>query len=128
MRAEKGEELISELLRFFSDTKHPSASFTVIGATSDVELGFYSLTKKEYHWKNFVGEYEITGGVGNIAYFEGKPVVHLHTTIADADFKAFGGHVRRLVVGATCEVTLLFHENVHEREFVPEIGLNLWKL
>lgn len=129
VRFEKGEELVSGLIEVFSQMNEKrSGTFNVIGATTDIELGFYSLHKKEYHWKSFVGEYEVTGGVGNISYFDGKPVVHLHTTIADAEFSAFGGHVRKLVVGATCEVSLVFHDKVLERESVPEIGLNLWKL
>ncbi len=128
IRFERGEELISGMQKLFPEESYKSGSFTVIGATTNIELGFYSLDTKQYHWRSFVGEYEVTGGVGNIAYFEGKPVVHLHTTIADADFTAFGGHVRKFIVGATCEVTLVFHENTLEREFVSEIGLNLWKL
>ena len=129
VRFEKGEELISGLIEVISqmDAKK-SGAFNVIGATTDIELGFYSLNKKEYHWKSFVGEYEVTGGVGNISYFDGRPVVHLHTTIADAEFSVFGGHVRKLVVGATCEVSLIFHDKVQEREPVDKIGLNLWKL
>ena len=128
LRLERGEELISKLISLFLEGKQKTGSFTVIGATTDTELGFYSLEKKVYHWKSFAGEYEITGGVGNISFFEGKPVVHLHTTIADAEFNAYGGHVRKLVVGATCEVSLVFHDKVLEREGVEEIGLNLWKL
>lgn len=128
VRFEKGEELVSGLLGIFSKEERKTGSFTVIGATSEIELGFYSLEKKAYHWQTFIGEYEITGGVGNISHFEGSPIVHLHTTIADEAFRAFGGHVRKLVVGATCEVSLVFHDEKLEREFVPEIGLNLWKL
>jgi predicted DNA-binding protein with PD1-like motif len=128
IRFERGDELISGLIDLFSLDNSKSGTFTVIGATTSIELGFYTLEKKEYHWREFIGEFEVTGGVGNISYFEGKPVVHLHSTIADAEFNAFGGHVRKLVVGATCEVTIRFHENTLEREFIPEIGLNLWKL
>lgn len=128
MRFEHGDELISGLIEHFSQGNGESGSFTVIGATTSIELGFYTLEKKEYHWRDFIGEFEITGGVGNISYFNGKPVVHLHTTIADAQFNAFGGHVRKLIVGATCEVAVHFHEQKLEREFIPEIGLNLWKL
>jgi predicted DNA-binding protein with PD1-like motif len=127
MRLERGEELITALV----DLTHGSErtfSFTVIGATTDVELGFYHLEKKEYSWKRFVGEFEVVGGVGNSALFGNEPFVHLHATIADEDFRAYGGHVRKLIVGATCEVSVVFHEEPLRRERDEEIGLNLWDL
>ena len=123
-----GEELVTELVRFCSESGIKAGSFTAIGATTKIMLGFYSLEKKQYHWKEFSGEFEITGGVGNIALFEGKPVVHMHTSIADAAFNAFGGHVKSLVVGATCEVVLTAYEEMLERKSDVGVGLNLWGL
>ncbi len=121
-----GEELVSCLVQFCTNNHIVAGSFTAIGATTKVSLGFYSLHKKEYHWKEFLGEFEITGGVGNIAVFEEKPVIHMHTTIADEEFNAFGGHVKSLVVGATCEVVLTTYAEPLERKFDEKVGLNLW--
>ena len=127
LRYERGEELVSCLAAFAREVGR-TGSFTVIGATSEIELGFYHLDRKEYEWKVFSGEFEVTGGVGNIAFHGEDPIVHLHTTIADNRFAAFGGHVRRLIVGATCEVSLSFHPDKLERAMDDGIGLKLWEL
>ncbi len=124
-RFEKGDELMSTLVKFISDNQKPFASFTLIGATTDVELGFFSLKDKAYHWRNFTGEFEIVGGVGNISLYEEKPMIHLHITIADDEYRAYGGHVRKLIVGATCELTLFTSKVEIERKFDEGTGLNL---
>ncbi len=128
LRFEKGDELMSTLVKFIADNQTSFASFTLIGATTEVELGFFSLKDKAYHWKNFTGEYEIVAGVGNVATHEEKPMIHLHITIADDEFHAYGGHVRKLIVGATCELTLYTSEVRIERKFDEETGLNLLEL
>lgn len=124
-RFEKGDELMSILEKFIADNQAHFASFTLVGATTNVELGFFSLKEKEYHWRNFTGEYEIVGSVGNIALHEEKPMIHLHITIADDEYRAYGGHVRKLIVGATCELTLSTSQERIERKFDEETGLNL---
>lgn len=128
LRFEKGDELMSCLEQFSLENKVSFASFTLLGATTDVQLGFFSLADKQYHWKNFTGEFEIVGGVGNIAHCETKPMIHLHITIADAEYQTFGGHVKRLVVGATCELTLFSSNEYIERKFDEVVGLNLLEL
>ena len=128
LRLVTGEELVAQLIEFFIEQELQAATFTAIGATTEITLGFYSLGKKEYHWKEFSGEFEIMGGVGNISTFEGKPVVHMHTSISDEEMKAFGGHVKRLVVGATCEVVLQVYAEQLVREADAAVGLNLWGL
>ena len=125
LRFEKGDELMSVLVKFIADNQLPFASFTLIGATTDVELGFFSLKDKDYKWKNFTGEYEIVGGVGNISLLEEKPMIHLHITIADDEYRTHGGHVRKLIVGATCELTLFVSKERIERKFDEVVGLNL---
>ncbi len=128
LKLSTGEELVAGLIEFCISNHIVAGSFTAIGATTKTMLGFYSLEKKEYHWKEFSGEFEITGGVGNISFFEGKPVIHMHTSIADEVFNAFGGHVKSLVVGATCEVVLTTYAEPLERKLDAQVGLNLWGL
>ncbi len=124
----RGEELVSSLKNFSIQNDVRAGTFTVIGATTKIELGFYSLGHKEYSWKLFEGEFEVTGAGGNIGMFQEEVVIHLHATIADINFNAYGGHVRSMVVGATCEVVITIFDEMIERKFDEDIGLNLWNI
>ena len=128
VRFEAGEEMIALLKKFCKENDFRAAAFTAIGATTKIELGFYELSSKRYHWKEFSGEYEVTGGVGNISIFENDIVIHMHTSIADITYRAYGGHVRSLVVGATLEVVLTRFGDAIERKSDEKIGLNLWSI
>lgn len=103
-------------------------TFTIIGAVSHIELGYYTLAEKQYHWKTFDGEFEILSGVGNIALHDGKPMIHLHGAFSGTDFAAFGGHVRNAIVAASAEVMAVAGEGTLERKFDEASGLNLWDI
>ena len=125
---ETGEEVVSTLEQFVKANDIRMSSFTMMGAVSHAELGYYTLSEKQYHWKTFDGEFEILGATGNVTNFQEEPVIHLHTTLSGADFIAFGGHVRRAIVAATCEIVMTTEEGTLERTFDDRVGLNLWKL
>lgn len=125
---EPGEEIISTFGNFAERNNILSGTLSAIGAVASVELGYYELAEKQYHWKTFEGTIEIVSATGNIAWLEGKPIVHLHGVFSGTDFVAFGGHVRRGVVSAACEVTLTVHGEQLRRSFDEATGLNLWDL
>lgn len=130
---ETGDELIEALRQFATTHNISCGTFTAIGAASEVELGFYDLPNKTYYWKTFSGMFELTSGIGNIskhvsAPLDDKTVIHMHGTFADADYRVFGGHVRKLVVGATVELVLCVSSEPLLREYDEKTGLNLWKL
>ena len=52
--------------------------------------------------------FELTSLTGNITAetVENEPIIHLHATIADKDFRTYGGHVFRAIVSKTIEVVL----------------------
>ena len=49
---------------------------------------------------------EVLSLVGDIALFNGKPVVHMHTVLGKPDGSTVGGHVFELHVDPTLEVFL----------------------
>ncbi|MBI4159907.1 DNA-binding protein [Candidatus Wolfebacteria bacterium] len=57
----------------------------------------------------------------------GKVVIHAHGSFSDKEMKVVAGHVKRLVVSATCEIFLTAMDGKLEREYSEEIGLNLLK-
>ena len=123
-----GEDIIIELMAFSKSENIPSAVFSAIGAVSCVELGYYELKEKQYHWKTFEGTIEIVSATGNIAWLLDAPIVHMHGVFSGTDFQTFGGHVRSATVSAACEVVLTTQKEKLLRAYDEETGLNLWKL
>lgn len=125
---EPGEDIIATLNVFAVEEKIPAGTFSAIGAVLGVELGYYELSEKQYHWKVFEGTIEIVSATGNIAWLDGSPIVHMHGVFSGTDFIAFGGHVRRAVVSAACEVVLVVHDDKLIRSHDDVTGLNLWNI
>lgn len=48
LRAERGEEFVSELTRWDKAERIGAASFTAIGAAGELILSYYHLDRKEY--------------------------------------------------------------------------------
>jgi len=125
---EPKEEIVSTLVQYARSKNIKSATFTAIGAVSSTELGYYELSEKQYHWKNFEGTIEIVSAIGNIAWLFDEPVIHLHGVFSGTDFSTFAGHVRSATVSAACEVVLTVYDEKLTRAYDEETGLNLWKL
>ena len=128
LRLETGNEIIFSLQQFAKDNDVRMASFTMMGAVTYAELGYFTLSQKQYHWKEFSGEFEILASSGNISIMQEEPLIHLHTTLSGADFLAFGGHVKHATVGATREIIVFEEKETLERAFDEKSGLNLWKI
>jgi uncharacterized protein len=128
MRIMRGEEIVGSILDFATEEKVVSGIVTMIGAASDVELGFYDIERKEYQWKKFAGDHEIVSATGNITLLHEKPFLHLHAVIGDKEFRTFGGHVKQAFAGATTEVIIRVGELPLHRAMDSDIGLNLWKV
>lgn len=127
LRFDRGEEVVSLLKRFCEEENILSASFTGIGAVSQVKLGWYDVENKEYERKEFQEKLEIISLVGNTAKMKGEVIVHVHGSFGTKEFKSIAGHVDEMTVSATCEIVLKKFEGQIEREYNEEIGLNLMK-
>lgn len=105
IRLDKGQRFSEIFEEFVTKTNYEGAWVNIIGGTLEVELGFYDLNSKEYHWKKFSGLYEITGVSGTFTQgSDGKLMYHLHGTFADKNYQVIGGHVKDFVAAATVEI------------------------
>lgn len=127
LRFDKDEELISSLTSFCDQKNIFSGSFSAIGAAKEVILSYYNLETKKYQDLKIEEDTEIVGILGNIANLNNKKVIHCHGSIADNQYIVKAGHIKKLVVSATCEVMLSFFKGKIERAFDEETGLNLMK-
>ncbi len=126
IRFDRGEEVVSELSTFCAERKIQSASFTAIGAARRVVLAYYNLSEKKYEDHAVAEETEIVSVIGNVARMNKDTLIHAHGVFAKRDLTTIGGHIKKLVVSATCEVTLRKLGNLPIlRQFDDKTGLNL---
>jgi hypothetical protein len=129
IRLEKGEKLSVVLEQFMADAKVEGAWLNGLGAASNVELGFFNLSSKEYKWRTFGHMMEVVALTGNLAVDDaGKSMFHIHGLFADDEYQTVGGHVRDLTVGATLELFIHASYQPLRRMLDEPTGLQLLHL
>ena len=133
VRIDKGEEIMSTLMKFCEDEKITLAEIKALGAVDEFEVGLFDVVEKKYHGNKFTFPAEITNLWGTVTTKDGKPYLHIHMSAADVTGKVFGGHLVRAVVSATCEMIVYDLSEgdskgfVVGRKFNEEVGLNLFE-
>lgn len=100
----RGDEVLSGLTDFSIQYKVEDAHFTAIGAANRATLAWLDLSKKAYRRIPVTEQVEVLSMIGDIATFDGKPVVHTHAVLGKSDGSTVGGHVFELNVNPTLEV------------------------
>lgn len=103
----KGDEALSGLVDFARQYKVEDAHFTAIGAVSSATLGWLDLSHKVYIAIPVKEQAEVASLTGDIATFQGKPVVHMHCVLAKRTGETVGGHIWELNVDPTLEVFII---------------------
>ena len=126
----RGEELIATLTDFCVQHGINNAVFQGIGAVEHVEIGYYSLVTREYHFKKEDDVFEVASMQGNVAIVEGKPFIHAHVVLARCDnsLSTIGGHLKQAQVAVTLEIFLIALDSKYERKLDDAIGLKLLNL
>ena len=100
----KGDEVLSGLTDFAIQYKVGAAHFTGIGAISGATVGWLDLGAKAYRPIHVAQQVEVLSMVGDVATFNGKPVVHAHVAMGKEDGSTVGGHLWEAHVNPTLEV------------------------
>ena len=100
----KGDEVLSGLTDFAIQNKIEDAHFTGIGAVSGATLAWLDPVKKIYHRIPVAEQVEVLSLIGDVATFNGKPIVHMHAVLGKPNGSTIGGHVFELNVNPTIEV------------------------
>ena len=127
LRIDRGEEILEQLKAVCLKENVKLASVSGIGAINDLTSGVWDVERKEYYSNHFTGVYEVANLVGTITTMNGEYYAHIHISAGDAQGHVVGGHLNRAVVSATSEIVLHLIDGTVEREFSPEVGLNLLK-
>ena len=127
LRVDRGEEILEQLKAVCLKENVKLASVSGIGAINDLTSGVWDVERTEYYSNHFTGVYEVANLVGTITTMNGEYYAHIHISAGDAQGHVVGGHLNRAVVSATSEIVLHLIDGTVEREFSPEVGLNLLK-
>lgn len=121
----QGDEVFSGLLEFAEKYQVTSAHFTAIGALNGATVGWFDPQRKMYKKIPVDGQHEVIGMSGDIALYQGKPVVHTHMVVGNPDGTTRGGHVLAAYVSPTLEVMVTVDPATMQKRFDPVTDLTL---
>jgi predicted DNA-binding protein with PD1-like motif len=121
----QGDEAFSGLLEFAEKYDVTSAHFTAIGAVNGATLGWFDPQRKMYKKIPINGQHEVIGMSGDIALYQGKPLVHTHMVAGTSDGTTRAGHVLAAYVSPTLEVMVTVGPVAMQKRFDPETDLTL---
>jgi len=123
-----GDDIVPQFLDYLDRENVRAGFFIGLGALSYVELGWYELPTKTYHYDELTEDVEVASLVGNVAVRDGKPAIHAHIVVSRKDKSTLGGHLQAARAGAVLEVTLTavdmdLHRAYDERTGLPQLQL-----
>jgi uncharacterized protein len=121
----QGDEAFSGLLEFAEKYHVTSAHFTAIGALNKATLGWFDPQRKMYKKIPINGQHEVIAMSGDIALYQGNPVVHTHMVVGSPDGTTRAGHVLDAYVSPTLEVMVTVDPVAMHKRFDPETDLTL---
>lgn len=128
VRLEVGEEVVASLAEIAEREGVTFAEVSGIGAADEFDVSVYDVKAKVYFDNEFREPMEITSLLGTVSEKDGAPYVHIHATAGRADGAVIGGHLKRAVISATCELVLHTVYGRVPRFYDERTGLNLMEL
>ena len=128
-KCRKGADLLEEITSLCAAEGVKLGRVEALGAAQKARLAFYDQEAREYRFFELDGPLEITNLVGNVSLKDGEPIVHAHVTLADAEGKAYGGHLVPGTIVFACEFCVQALEGPElARGSDEQTGLPLWQL
>ena len=128
LRIDRGEEILESITALCRKEKIYLGSISGIGAVGEVTLGVFNRERFAYESTTYTGDYEIASCSGTVTTKDGEPYLHIHMAAANAvKDECHGGRLNCAVVSLTGEFVIQQLEGTVEREYSPEVGLNLFK-
>jgi uncharacterized protein len=121
----KGDDAMSGLTDFAIQHKIEDAHFTGIGAISGATLAWLEPLKRIYHRIPVAEQSEVLSLIGDVATFNGKPIVHMHAVLGKSNGTTVGGHVFELNVNPTLEVFITVDSVSLKKRPDDESGMKL---
>jgi|SRR5436309_1392740 len=119
---EKGDEVIGALNQFAIEQRLLASHFTAIGALSDIVVGFFDPSKKDYKRIAMREQMEVLSLGGDVTIEGDVPKIHAHVVVGKSDGTAHGGHLMEAHVFPTLELILVESPKFLKRRFDKETG------
>lgn len=120
------EDAVPDVLLDWAREHHiTAASFTGIGAFSELTLGYFLPERREYEEIPIAEQVELLSLAGNVALDGDEPKVHAHVVVGKRDGTAHGGHLLHARVRPTLELILVESSATMRRTLDRATGLPL---
>ena len=126
-RIDKNEEILEQVKTIALKENIKLASIQALGAINDFTVGVFKVDEKKYYANSFQGNYEIVSLTGTINTMNDEYYCHLHLSAGNESGQVFGGHLKKAIVSATCEMVIQIINGKVDRVFNEEVGLNVFK-
>lgn len=127
-RLDIDDEIIASLETICKKNDIKSARVHAIGAVKSATVAMFDFAKGDYNENTLDRFMELLSLEGNVTEMNGETYIHLHAVFGDSDAKAFGGHLKKAVIGATCEMFIEPLENTVNRIKDEKTGLNIFDI
>ena len=128
-KIEPNEDLFDAIKELIKKHKIKSGLINVIGALKQFTIGYFDIEKKKYNFKTFDEDIELISCMGNIAFKDNEPIIHLHVSVGKDDYSIIGGHLSQpSVVSITAEVYIYEISQALTRANDPQFDLSLLDL
>jgi predicted DNA-binding protein with PD1-like motif len=128
VRLDRGTDMLQGLNEAAGKLGIEAGTVQVIGAVTELVVGYFDQGRKEYRTTSIPSSFEIGSGIGNVSIKEGQPFVHLHVVATGPDGAAIGGH---LMEGTKVYVVEAYFRRLGGpppvREQDDDIGLAVWR-
>jgi uncharacterized protein len=121
----KNDEVLSGISDFAAQHHILSARFTAIGALRETTMAWFDLNRKSYKLNVIHQQVELTSLIGDIALYNGNPVVHTHFSIGFPDGRVEGGHLIEAVTYPTVELFMTVFPTALQKKLDKETDLKL---
>jgi uncharacterized protein len=118
-----GDEILGGLTQFAEQNHISAARITGIGSIHDGTLAWLNPETKKFRMIHIDQQAEVLSLLGDIAMYQGKPVIHVHLVVGFGDGTAHGGHLLEAHVWPTLEVIVTAYPRPLYKKFDPEKGI-----
>lgn len=128
VRIDRGEEVLESISSVCKKENIRLGTVSGIGALNSVTLGVFDYSQFKFLSETYTGAYEIASCSGNISEMNGDNYLHIHMTVGNVSTdEVHAGHLTKAIVSLTGEFFLHKLDGSVDREYSPEVGLNVWR-